>query len=106
MNGTLEPPPENDTFELIEKHVRNMANREEFIQLSESLADLKLATYLNILAYTGMRYNEVLTCKLGCASYKDGIYYLTATMTKTDNSKQKSNPGLLKQPKNNKNEGQ
>lgn len=87
MNGTLEPPPENDIFELIEKHVRNMANREEFIQLSESLADLKLATYLNILAYTGMRYNEVLTCKLGCASYKGGIYYLTATMTKTDNSK-------------------
>ena len=41
----------------------------------------------NILAYTGMRYNEVLTCKVGCANYKDDIYYITAIMTKTDNSK-------------------
>ena len=34
-----------------------------------------------------MRYNEVLTCKVGCANYKDDIYYITAIMTKTDNSK-------------------
>jgi len=57
------------------------------MQLSEELEDLKLATYINILAYTGMRYNEVLTCKVGCANYKDDIYYITAIMTKTDNSK-------------------
>ena len=85
--GAIEPPPKNATFELIAKHVRNLPHEEEFIQLSEELEDLKLATYINILAYTGMRYNEVLTCKVGCANCKDEIYYLTATMTKTDNSK-------------------
>ncbi|WP_351061716.1 hypothetical protein, partial [Psychrobacter sp. TB20-MNA-CIBAN-0197] len=75
------------TGELIAKHVRNLPDEVEFIQLSEELEDLKLATYINILAYTGMRYNEVLTCKVGCANYKDDIYYITAIMTKTDNSK-------------------
>lgn len=85
--GAIEPPPKNDTSEVIGKHVRNLPHKKEFIQLSEELEDLKLATYINILAYTGMRYNEALTCKVGCANYKDDIYYLTATMTKTDNSK-------------------
>jgi len=85
--GSIEPPPKMNTGELIAKHVRNLPNEEEFIQLSEELEDLKLATYINILAYTGMRYNEVLTCKVGCANYKDDIYYITAIMTKTDNSK-------------------
>ncbi|WJG08950.1 tyrosine-type recombinase/integrase [Aliiglaciecola sp. LCG003] len=85
--GLIEPPPKNDTCELIAKHVKNLPHEKEFIQLSEDLEDLKLATFINILAYTGMRYNEVLTCKVGCANYKDDIYYLTATMTKTDNSK-------------------
>jgi hypothetical protein len=85
--NSIEPPPQNDTCELIAKHVRNLPHNEEFIQLSEDLENLKLATYIHILAYTGMRYNEVLTCKVGCANHKDDIYYLTATMTKTDNSK-------------------
>ena len=85
--GSVEPPPKISTGELIAKHVRNLPDEVEFIQLSEELEDLKLATYINILAYTGMRYNEVLTCKVGCANYKDDIYYITAIMTKTDNSK-------------------
>ena len=85
--GSTEPPPKNDTCELIAKHVRNLPHEEEFIQLSEDLENLKLATYIHILAYTGMRYKEVLSCKVGCANFKDDIYYLTATMTKTDNSK-------------------
>lgn len=85
--GSVEPPPKISTGELIAKHVRNLPDEEELIQLSEELEDLKLATYINILAYTGMRYNEVLTCKVGCANYKDDIYYITAIMTKTDNSK-------------------
>ncbi|MBU2878712.1 MULTISPECIES: tyrosine-type recombinase/integrase [Aliiglaciecola] len=85
--GLIEPPPKNDTFELIAKHIRNLPHEEEFFQLSEELEYLKLATYINILAYTGMRYNEALTCKIGCANHKGDIYYLTATMTKTDNSK-------------------
>ena len=85
--GSIAPPKENDTFKLILKHIKNLPHEEEFIQLSEELENLKLATYINTLAYTGMRYNEILTCRVGCSNHKDDIYYLTATMTKTDNSK-------------------
>ncbi|TMO54636.1 hypothetical protein [Pseudoalteromonas phenolica] len=85
--GSVAPPPKPNVHDLIAKHVRNLKNRKEFTQLSEELKDLKLAVYINILAYTGMRFNEVLTCKVGCANYKNDIYYITAIMTKTDNSK-------------------
>jgi integrase len=48
--------------------------------------NLKLYVLVYILAYTGMRKEEALSCKIGCAKRKDGRFYIEATLTKTDES--------------------
>ncbi len=51
------------------------------------LNNLKLHVLLYILAYTGMRKEEALSCTLGCASQHDGKYYVEAVLTKADDTK-------------------
>jgi integrase len=50
----------------------------------EAFNNLKLNVLMYILAYTGMRKEEALSCKIGCAREKDGKYYIDAILTKTD----------------------
>lgn len=62
---------------------------EKLTELTEYFVDLKLAVYLHILQFTGMRYNEVLTCKLGCTSKSDPAnfkYLIEAKTHKTANT--------------------
>lgn len=48
------------------------------------LDNLKLHVLLYILAYTGMRKEEALSCVIGCSNKHDGKYYVEAVLTKTD----------------------
>lgn len=48
------------------------------------LDNLKLHVFLYILAYTGMRKEEALSCHVGCSGEHDGKYYIEALLTKTD----------------------
>ena len=79
--------PNKNICDLITKHIRNIPNGNELVELSEFMDSLKLATYIYVLAFTGVRYNEALSCKVGCVDEIDGLYSITATMTKTDNTK-------------------
>lgn len=49
--------------------------------------DLKLAVYIYLLSFSGMRFNEALSCKFDCAKFFNGNYELWAETTKTDKSK-------------------
>ncbi|MCU8072112.1 hypothetical protein [Shewanella sp. SM32] len=48
------------------------------------LDNLKLHVLFYILAYTGMRKEEALSCIIGCSNKHDGKYYVEAILTKTD----------------------
>tara|TARA_R110001606_G_scaffold393172_1_gene562855 strand:- start:819 stop:2870 length:2052 start_codon:yes stop_codon:yes gene_type:complete len=50
----------------------------------DAFNNLKLHVLMYILAYTGMRKEEALSCTVGCAQKKDGKYYIEAVLTKTD----------------------
>ncbi|MFS6536403.1 hypothetical protein V6D52_03760 [Idiomarina loihiensis] len=67
--------------------VNNSFDTKGFTALSSEFDDLKLAVYIYILSFTGMRYNEVLSCKLGCGEYIDGTYTVSAETTKVNESK-------------------
>jgi integrase len=74
---------ENSSSSIARKAVRKDFNdrlREGF----EAFNNLKLNVLTYILTYTGMRKEEALSCTLGCASIKDGRYYIEAILTKTD----------------------
>lgn len=51
------------------------------------LDNLKLNVLIYILAYTGMRKEEALSCRVGCSTKHDGKYYVEAVLTKTDETK-------------------
>lgn len=55
-------------------------------KLNEYFTDLRLAVYIHILLFTGMRYNEVLTCEIGCTERSDekrGVFLVEAETHKT-----------------------
>jgi hypothetical protein len=58
-------------------------------ELAEYFIDLKVAVYIHILQFTGMRYNEVLSCRIGCTNKSDPInakYLIEAETHKTANT--------------------
>lgn len=70
--------------------VRNAVNacdtEEDYEEKYVCFNDLKISVLVYILTFTGMRIDEALSCKIGCAFEKDGTYYVQSTMTKTDGS--------------------
>lgn len=55
-------------------------------ELHAYFVDLRLGVYIHILHYTGMRYNEALSCKNGCANKSnpdEGLYVVEALTFKT-----------------------
>ncbi|WP_065979676.1 hypothetical protein [Pseudoalteromonas lipolytica] len=72
--------------EIVKVHAVTMPSYEEFSELCSLMESLKLATYINILAFTGMRYKEVISCKTGCVTELDSTFSIRALMTKTDNT--------------------
>ncbi len=59
---------------------------DEFVTIHKHMEHLKVATYIYILAFTGVRESEVVACKVSSASKTDDGYSLTSILTKTDNS--------------------
>ncbi|MFZ8201816.1 hypothetical protein [Alteromonas portus] len=55
----------------------------QLISLHEYFVDLKLAVYIHVLMYTGMRFNEALARKIGCTgkSKPEENTYLIETLT-------------------------
>lgn len=74
---------ENNTSTIMRKAVRqdyNVRMRTGY----EAFNNIKLIVLTYILTYTGMRKEEALSCTVGCATKKDGRYYIEAVLTKTD----------------------
>lgn len=74
---------EKNTSTIIKKAVGKKFNK-ELEAGYEAFNNLKLNVTTYILTYTGMRKEETLSCTLGCASIKDGRYYIEGILTKTD----------------------
>lgn len=58
----------------------------QLIELHKYFVDLRLAVYIHVLLFTGMRYNEALSCVVGCtnkSSTDDGVYLIEALTFKT-----------------------
>lgn len=58
----------------------------ELQELYKYFIDLKVAVYIHILLFTGMRYNEALSCKIGCTNKSQPnhqIYRVEALTSKT-----------------------
>lgn len=71
------------------KAIANLTNENFNSELGESfdiIKGLKVHTLVYILAFTGMRIEEALSCKIGCATERDGKFFIKATLTKTDES--------------------
>lgn len=76
---------ESNTSSIVKKAVGEKYNK----RLRDGFAafnNLKLSVLTYVLAYTGMRKEEALSCSLGCATKKLGRYYIEAILTKTDES--------------------
>ena len=72
--------------DLLNYSARCSGAHEALNELAEYFVDLKVAVYIHILLFTGMRYNEVLSCRLGCADKSDpknGKYLVEAETHKT-----------------------
>ena len=74
---------ENNTSTIIRKAIREDFN-DKLRAGYGAFNNLKLNVLTYILVYTGMRKEEALSCTLGCATKKDGRYYIEAVLTKTD----------------------
>jgi len=72
--------------EIFNYAARRSGTHTELSALHEYFVDLKVAVYIHILLFTGMRYNEALSCKIGC-TYKsrpeEGLYLVEALTHKT-----------------------
>eukprot|EP01093_Parvamoeba_rugata_P015090 TRINITY_DN5158_c0_g1_i1.p2 TRINITY_DN5158_c0_g1~~TRINITY_DN5158_c0_g1_i1.p2 ORF type:complete len:573 (-),score=51.02 TRINITY_DN5158_c0_g1_i1:239-1957(-) len=59
---------------------------EELQELHEYFIDLKVAVYIHLLLFTGMRYNEALSCKIDCTNKSNlaqRVYLIEALTHKT-----------------------
>ncbi|MBO1256648.1 tyrosine-type recombinase/integrase [Alteromonas sp. 5E99-2] len=74
---------ENNTSSIVRQAVGESFNDRLRAGFS-AFNNLKLNVLTYILTYTGMRREEALSCTLGCATKKDGRYYVEAVLTKTD----------------------
>lgn len=64
----------------------NWEHYEELVTLHHHMEHLKVAVYIYILAFTGVRESEALACKVDSAFKTDDGYSLTTILTKTDNT--------------------
>lgn len=83
IGKTLLTGIENNTSSIVRRTVREDFNEKLRVGFS-AFNNLKLHVLTYILTYTGMRKEEALSCTLGCATKKDGRYYIEAVLTKTD----------------------
>lgn len=72
--------------DIVKTYTDQLSNYEEFQDLCSFMDSLKLATYISILAYTGMRDLEVISCGIDCVNELDGDFSIQALMSKTDNT--------------------
>ena len=82
----------NDTYTTVNTITRSCVSPEweyfeELVTLHHYMEHLKIAVYIYILAFTGVRSSEALACKVDSVSSTDDGYSLTTILTKTDNSK-------------------
>tara|TARA_R110001583_G_C5665387_1_gene410066 strand:+ start:4824 stop:6980 length:2157 start_codon:yes stop_codon:yes gene_type:complete len=81
------PDSEKNVVELIETAARASGVHKSIKELADRyFDDLRLAVYIDVIAYTGMRFKEALSCCLGCASLHEDVYYVEALTTKTTDS--------------------
>ncbi|MEH0688623.1 site-specific integrase [Vibrio cholerae] len=58
----------------------------QLLSLHEYFVDLKVAVYIHILLFTGMRFNEALSCLVGCTDksrLEDEVYLIESLTYKT-----------------------
>lgn len=77
---------ESNTSTLVRNAVNACDKDDDYEDKYSCFKDLKVSVLVYLLAFTGMRIDESLSCKLGCAFEKDGTFYVRTIMTKTDNS--------------------
>ena len=81
------PDSKKNVWDLIEKAASSSGVHKSIKELADNyFDDLRLAVYIDVLAYTGMRYQEALSCRLGCATSQEDIFYVEAETTKTTDS--------------------
>ncbi|MBA6398919.1 hypothetical protein [Colwellia sp. BRX10-4] len=76
----------SDGATIIRNALNNVDTNDDFDSKFDCFKDLKISVLIYILAFTGMRIDEALSCKLGCAFEKDGNFYVQSIMSKTDSS--------------------
>lgn len=77
---------ENNTSTLVRNAVNACDTDDDYEDKYTCFKDLKISVLVYLLAFTGMRIDESLSCKIGCAYEKGGTFYVRTTMTKTDGS--------------------
>jgi integrase len=81
------PDSKKNVTQLIDKAASASGVHKSIKELADHYFDeLRLAVYIDIIAYTGMRYQEALSCCLGCATLQEEVFYVEALTTKTTDS--------------------
>jgi integrase len=81
------PDSKNNVWDLIDKAAIASGVHKSIKELADQhFDDLRLAVYIDVIAYTGMRYKEALSCRLGCATLQGDVFYVEALTTKTTDS--------------------